>query len=284
MVDEFVHGQARAIDGGARWKPGDRELHMRRGTEPAGYELIVDHGSPVEVAFRGGFVRVERGDLLIADACQSMTEARPGTTRRLAMSDGWVRTWLRDVEALVGRPVSGASGWGAAISHFIRQAWAEGHHPSIMMGSVRADSIGLLLSLHESEARSNRWLRHRRSHGMSASIKGLIVRRACETGLSAADVALSAGVEVETLHGTLAARGESFSGLLASQRMLVARKMLESPNFDRMTTAEVGRRSGFSDPSHFIRTFAKQFRLTPWQFRSTRNARQGQHAASMLTS
>ena len=55
-----------------------------------------------------------------------------------------------------------------------------------------------------------------------------------------------------TLHRALAACGETFGAMLIQARVDLAVRMLRSPLFDRVTTAEIGRRAGFSDASHFV--------------------------------
>jgi AraC-like DNA-binding protein len=47
--------------------------------------------------------------------------------------------------------------------------------------------------------------------------------------------------------------------------------MLESRTFRRLTIAEISRRSGFGDPSHFARVMKSRSGHTPLQIR--RNAR-----------
>jgi AraC-like DNA-binding protein len=50
--------------------------------------------------------------------------------------------------------------------------------------------------------------------------------------------------------------------------------MLESPLFNRVTTAEIGKRAGFPDASHFVRVVRKRTGRTPLQVRrSGRNWR-----------
>jgi AraC-like DNA-binding protein len=46
--------------------------------------------------------------------------------------------------------------------------------------------------------------------------------------------------------------------------------MLRSPLFDRMTTAEVGRRAGFSDASHFVKVLGRRTGQTPMRMRRAR--------------
>jgi AraC-like DNA-binding protein len=81
-------------------------------------------------------------------------------------------------------------------------------------------------------------------------------------------VAVSAGVSVRTLHRALASGGATFAGLLLDARARCGVRMLQSPLFRRITVAEIGRRAGFADASHFTKVLRKLHGLTPMQMRA----------------
>jgi AraC-like DNA-binding protein len=81
-------------------------------------------------------------------------------------------------------------------------------------------------------------------------------------------VAESAGVSVRTLHRALAAGSNTFAGLLLEARARCGVRMLQSPLFRRITVAEIGRRAGFSDASHFTKVLRKLHGATPMQLRA----------------
>jgi transcriptional regulator GlxA family with amidase domain len=85
--------------------------------------------------------------------------------------------------------------------------------------------------------------------------------------LSAADLAASVNISVRTLHRTLAAANETFGAKLIESRARTASRMLTSPLFRRVTTAEIGRRAGFLSASHFARVMRKHTGRTPLQLR-----------------
>ena len=70
-----------------------------------------------------------------------------------------------------------------------------------------------------------------------------------------------------TLHRALAACGETFGAMLVHARVDLAVRMLQSPLFDRVTTAEIGRRAGFSDASHFVKVLRGAHGQTPLHLR-----------------
>jgi AraC-like DNA-binding protein len=74
-------------------------------------------------------------------------------------------------------------------------------------------------------------------------------------------------ISTRTLHRNLAAFGETFGAKLIAARADVAVRMLESPLFRRLTVAEIGRRSGFADASHFSRVLRSRTGRSPTQLR-----------------
>ena len=98
-------------------------------------------------------------------------------------------------------------------------------------------------------------------------IKDCLADRCTEPQLTAVDVAASAGISVRTLHRTLAAADETFGDKLLEARARIALRMLTSPLFSRVTTAEIGRRAGFLSNSHFARVMRKRAGQTPLQLR-----------------
>jgi AraC-like DNA-binding protein len=98
-----------------------------------------------------------------------------------------------------------------------------------------------------------------------------IKQRCPDTSLHAADVARSLNVSTRTLHRALAATCETFGSMLIGARVDLATRMLQSPLFDRVTTAEVGRRAGFSDASHFVKVLRSRTGRTPLEMRRGRH-------------
>ena len=88
-----------------------------------------------------------------------------------------------------------------------------------------------------------------------------------EPQLTAADVAASMNISVRTLHRIFAAADETFGAKLIEARARIAERMLTSPLFNRVTTAEIGRRAGFLSASHFARVIRNRTGQTPLQLR-----------------
>lgn len=86
---------------------------------------------------------------------------------------------------------------------------------------------------------------------------------ACEPGLDAARVASLVGLSVRYLHRLLESTGRTFAEHLLDRRLDCAAAMLRDGGSARMKISEVASRAGFSDISHFNRSFRRRFGDTP---------------------
>ena len=94
-----------------------------------------------------------------------------------------------------------------------------------------------------------------------------IIRRcAGEPGLDPAGVAKQLGMSVRYLHRLLEPTGRTFSQHLLGQRLERALAALHNPD-SRLKIADIAFASGFSDISHFNRSFRRAFGDTPYGVR-----------------
>jgi len=77
-------------------------------------------------------------------------------------------------------------------------------------------------------------------------------------------------VSQRTLHRALAGGGHTFAQQLMACRMEAATRLLADPRFDRLTVAEIGRRVGLADASHFVRSCRARLGATPAELRRRR--------------
>ncbi|WP_216901925.1 helix-turn-helix domain-containing protein [Nocardia alni] len=89
--------------------------------------------------------------------------------------------------------------------------------------------------------------------------------RLADPELSPMSLARELNVSVRTLHRAFATLDESVGTYIRRRRLERARLELVVP-FDRPSVMEVAARWHFSDSSHFIRAFRKQYRQTPTEF------------------
>jgi AraC-like DNA-binding protein len=186
----------------------------------------------------------------------------------LRLGEAFVKRWVPHSGVLSGRRIPFDHGWGGALSAFARQLSPEFVLRSPLPMSVISDHLGSLLALAANEIAGVLEQSVRRDRSMSERIHDRIVERCTEFSLTAADIAQSLHISVRTLHRCLAACGQTFGQMLMAARVEVAMRMLTSSLFGRVTAAEIGRRAGFSDASHFTRVFRRHTGRLPTTVRS----------------
>lgn len=106
-----------------------------------------------------------------------------------------------------------------------------------------------------------------------AAALAAIRARASEPGLTAEVVAAQVGLSVRYLHRLLESTGLTFAEHLLDRRLDCAVTMLRDSGSTHLKIGEIASRSGFSDISHFNRSFRRRFGDTPHGVR-VRAARQ----------
>ncbi|MEU6222454.1 helix-turn-helix domain-containing protein [Streptomyces sp. NPDC047042] len=100
---------------------------------------------------------------------------------------------------------------------------------------------------------------------LAQAAKDLADARLTDAELSPAAIATHLHVSVRTLQRAFASLDESFSAYIRRRRLEEAAAALTAPG-SRLTVSEAAARWHFTDSSHFIRAFKKQYRATPAQF------------------
>jgi len=234
------------------------------------YHLIVNLSSSWNIAHRGA-LHMEPGDVTLVDSALPWDIHSPSRYEYLnvTLTEAWVRQWLPAPGALTGRRIGGSSGWGRALAAFVSQMFPESIVDLPLPQSLVVDHIGALLAMSAGD------LAGLPADTATPALKALdsrieegIEQRCTEPTLNAEQVATSVGVLVRTLHRCLAARHKSFGALLIAARAELGMQMLRSPMLRRLTIAEITRRAGFSDPSHFVRVVRSRTGRTPSQLRA----------------
>lgn len=224
--------------------------------------LLGNLGSPWRVEQDGRQALLAAGDFTLVDSRRPYHFDFPEgpSTISLELPLEWVARWLAEPETHVARAFrTSEPGWGCALAAFARP-W----EPKIACApplpvNLLTDQLGSLLSLAcgETTVATNHM------PGLAERVALQLRQRLAEPGLTATDVATSLGVSVRTLHRAMAADGQTFANQLMAERMAQAKRMLQSPAMRRLTTAEVGRRVGLLDPSHFVRLCRQHLGNTP---------------------
>lgn len=182
------------------------------------------------------------------------------------LPEQFMRKWVRNPLVLVGRRI-GDSQWGRVLTSYMAQLSPEFVVQAPLPQAVLIDQLGALLALVASELSGSRAVTTPAERSVRDRVSDHIRQRCADTSLQAADIAGSLHISTRTLHRALGTCGETFGVMLIHARVDLAMRMLQSPLFDRVTTAEVGRRAGFSDASHFVKALRKRTGQTPLQMR-----------------
>jgi AraC-like DNA-binding protein len=248
--------------------------HSRRGqselarTADHSYVLLMtmltswgaDHRGPLHLSPR---------DVLIIDSEYPLKTVinGPFTSLAVAVSEAWLRQWIPNPHVLAARQISGNSPWGHALSAYVSQLSPDLAAAPPLPLTVLADQVGSLLALTASGMQAATFRNTPAVCSLRERIEDCVSQRCTEWQLTAVDVAASLNISVRTLHRSFAAANETFGGALIEARAHVALRMLTSPLFNRLTTAEIGRRAGFPSASHFARVIRTRTGRTPLQLR-----------------
>jgi len=181
----------------------------------------------------------------------------------VVLPEAWIRQWVPAPAMLVGRRISGNDGWGRALSAFLQGLAPVGLEGYPLPMSFIADHIGSLLALVAQANSTAPSKPPKRDEALLERIRDCMYQQASQADLTAADVAAAVGVSVRSLHRSFARFSTTFGDTLVGMRCAQAVRMLESPIFRRLTIAEIGRRAGFVDPSHFARVMHARTGRTP---------------------
>jgi AraC-like DNA-binding protein len=215
-------------------------------------------------------VQLQPFDMFIHDSDYPLhTEVRSAfVSINLEMPESWLRRWVASPGVLVAKRITGQSRWAASLAAYLSAMTPELVLAPPLPIPLIADQIGSLIALAASGMNGNS------PPAQTAALRSLrerildcMVQRCTESSLTAFDVSTSVNISLRTLHRTLAASNETFGQQLIEARYRVAERMLLSPLFKRVTTAEIGRRAGFLSPSHFARVVRTRSGRTPTELR-----------------
>lgn len=211
------------------------------------------------------------GDAVLVDSAQTYELHFPQSVEVMSIQlpRTWVGGWLTKVDDPMPRVALRDQGWGRALSGLSLQL---AHDPLSALGyppHLLSDQLGAMLaaSLEASTMQAVP-----ATQDLVIQARRFVQESLDRPGLTAQCVADELGVSVRTLHRAFAAQATSFALDLRRLRLAHAAQLLSHPRLARVTVAELGRRSGFADGSHFVREFQRQFGETPARWRRQRTA------------
>lgn len=232
------------------------------------YYLLCKGDSAWSAAQQGRQARLLPGDLLLVDSrrCYEFHFEASCDTVSLQLPTAWVERWLPAADAVLGRRIDGRQGFGAALSACARALQPELALAPPLPAALMTDQLGALLALACGEAAPPA----PPAPSLRERIEAALRERHAEPGLTAAQLAAGLGIGERSLHRALAGHGQTFAQRLLACRVDSARRLLADRRFDRLTVAEIGRRVGLLDASHFVRVVRRLSGRTPGAWRAQR--------------
>ncbi|MBO0774866.1 MAG: helix-turn-helix domain-containing protein [Actinobacteria bacterium] len=166
--------------------------------------------------------------------------------------------------------VRGDRGTGALLAPFLRAlATHAASLPPAAVPLVGGNVLELLgTALTERAGATSRSAAPR--PGQLQRARRYILNHLAEPGLSPATVAAALGVSVRYLQGIFHAEGTSPFRWVQEQRLEQAAGLLSDPGCDGLTITDVAFRVGFTDTSHFSRSFKRRYGTGPRDYRGHR--------------
>jgi AraC-like DNA-binding protein len=98
-------------------------------------------------------------------------------------------------------------------------------------------------------------------------LRAVIESRLTDPDLTPAQAAAGAGMSVRYANALLASEGQSLARFIQARRLSRCRRALEDPRQQRRTVSEIAYSWGFSDMTHFGRSFKKAYGILPSELR-----------------
>jgi AraC family transcriptional regulator, positive regulator of tynA and feaB len=212
----------------------------------AGDVTLLDPNLPYAAKFSAA------SKLLVVKVTRDALEARVGR--------------IRDLTAIALKPSMPENRW---TSSFLAMLPSVSGRLTVTAEEIASNQVLDLVAVSLLDACSSS-----RSRIPSWSLSLLRVRSAIEARLSdptlnAATVAEAAGVSIRYANGLLAKECTSIMRLALAMRLQRCRQALEDPRQDHRTVSEIARGWGFSDMTHFGRSFRAMYGVLPRDFRKS---------------
>lgn len=236
------------------------------------FYLITQIEQPWLVKQGGRVLQLRPGDAVLVDAAQAYELHFPHSVTCLSvqMPRAWVGQWLQTVDVSHARLAHREQGWGAMLSALSLQL---GRQPELALEMapdwLEAQFGALLAAAMEPEV-------HRHAPGaggLRERAVALMRERRGEPGWRADGLAAQLQVSLRSLHRAFTDAGETVMGRWRLERITHACELLGQPRLARLNMAEVGRRCGYADASHFGRDFQRVTGSTPQRWLRERHGR-----------
>ncbi|EJE53521.1 transcriptional regulator containing an amidase domain and an AraC-type DNA-binding HTH domain [Acidovorax sp. CF316] len=229
------------------------------------FYLIAQAESSWHVRQDGQVAHLRPGDVALVDSARPYELHFPEGVGcvSLQLPRAWVGQWLVQAEARGPRVAWRDQGWGQSLGALAVQLARDPASAQALPPALLSDHLGALLSA----ALEQPVVPAGAAQGLHAHLSALMAARIDQGGLSAQVLADETGISLRTLHRAFAARGSTFAGTLRQLRLARAGDLLRRPQLAHVSVAEIGRRCGFADASHFARAFQRAMGMSPAAWR-----------------
>lgn len=236
------------------------------------FYLITQSHSSWHVRQGGTLAQLRPGDAVLVDSAQRYELHFPDSVACLSiqMPRAWVGRWLAQVDGAAARVAARDRGWGRALSGLCLQLAESPELAADYPQDLLADQVGAMLAAALEPGTAAAPQRH--AAELAVRAEALLQEQLHQPGITAGLVAAQLGVSDRTLHRAFAARQATFFGRLRALRLDRAAELLAEPRLARVSVAELGRRCGYADASHFAREFQKAWGAPPARWRRSRRA------------
>jgi AraC-like DNA-binding protein len=234
------------------------------------FYLIAQSRSPWHVVQGGVRVPLRPGDAVLVDSAHRYELHFPESVHCLSIQipRAWMGRWLAQVDVREARVAPRDQGWGQALSALCVQLAEQPQLAAAYPQELLADQVGAMLAgAIEPHALQPAGAAH---SGLLAQAERSMRERLDQPGLTAVHIARDLGVSVRTLHRAFGGQGATFAGRLRVLRMERAAQLLAQRRLAGVSVAELGRRCGYADASHFAREFHKAWGEPPARWRQAR--------------
>lgn len=230
------------------------------------FYLITQAESAWHVRQDGQVAHLRAGDVVLVDSARPYELHFPEGVGcvSLQLPRAWLGQWLAQAEVRGPRVAWRDQGWGQSLGALAVQLARDPASAQALPPALLSDHLGALLCaaleptvLPPSSA----------GQGLHAHLCALLRARIDQPDVSAQALAQEAGVSLRTLHRAFAAQGGTYAGTLRQMRLVRAGELLRRPQLAHVAVAEIGRRCGFADASHFARAFQRAMGMPPAQWR-----------------
>ena len=232
--------------------------------------LCVQISGTCQVSQDGRDALLQPGDFCLADTAGAYTFLYPERSSQLVLKieRAQLEARVANLRSLIAVRVDGNAAIGGLASDFIRML---PHYRDAISGVAElriADQAVDLAALALSDVAAARGV----TLSSAAAMALLRLRRAVETMLSqqalrCADVAAAAGISLRYANHLLLREGTSLERLIQHRRLEKCRCALADPRQGHRSISEIAFSWGFSDASHFARSFKAAYGVSPRVYR-----------------